>query len=143
MDILVINGPNLNMLGRRDRTTYGSFTYDDLINKLEEKASTLNLELDFFQSNVEGEIINKIHESLDSLKGIIINPGAYTHYSYAIRDALDIFEGPIIEVHISNIYKREVFRQSSVIAPVATGQIAGFGLNGYLVALDLINEIIV
>lgn len=135
-NVLIINGPNLNMLGVREPGVYGSETLDSLCKKIEEKASKLNCGVQFFQSNIEGEIINAIHSSMGKFDGIIINPGAYTHYSYAIRDAISSVNVPVIEVHISNVHKREEFRHKSVTAPVCVGQICGLGLNGYLYALQ-------
>ncbi|MDD3172436.1 MAG: type II 3-dehydroquinate dehydratase [Herbinix sp.] len=137
MRILVINGPNLNFLGIREKGIYGSKDYNYLLSIIEEKAKETNNTIETFQSNCEGEIIDRIQKAyFDEIDGIIINPGAYTHYSYAIRDALASITAPIIEVHISNIHQREEFRHKSVIAPVCTGQIAGLGLQGYLFALD-------
>lgn len=137
MKILVINGPNLNFLGIREKGIYGNQDYNFLLNLLKEKAEKEKVEIKVFQSNHEGEIIDRIQKAYyDQIDGIIINPGAYTHYSYAIRDALASLEIPKIEVHISNIHKREEFRHNSVTAPVCTGQIAGLGLQGYLLAVD-------
>lgn len=137
MKLLVINGPNLNFLGIREKGVYGEKGYSDLIKLIEEKANELSIEVETFQSNGEGEIIDRLqrayHEQVD---GIIINPGAYTHYSYAIRDALASLYIPKIEVHISNIHKREEFRHTSVTAPVCDGQITGLGLDGYLLAME-------
>lgn len=143
MKILVLNGPNLNFLGIREKGIYGSRDYNDLLEMLQEKAKDLGVELETFQSNGEGDIIDRIQKAhLDKVDGIVINPGAYTHYSYAIRDALASITCPIIEVHISNVHKREEFRHVSVTAPVCTGQIVGLGLNGYLLAMDaLVMEI--
>ena len=139
MRILVMNGPNLNFLGIREKGIYGSRDYNDLVNLLEDKASREGVALEIFQSNSEGEIIDRIQKAFkDRVDGIIINPGAYTHYSYAIRDALASITVPKIEVHISNIHQREEFRHRSVTAPVCTGQIAGLGLQGYLLAMDAI-----
>lgn len=137
MNILVIHGPNMNLLEKRDRTVYGTYTLEYIDELLHKKAKEYDMKLDIFQSNIEGEIINKLHQSLENnIKGIVINPGAYTHYSLAIRDALEILNIPIIEVHISNIYAREDFRKKSVIAPVCTGQISGFGIYSYILALE-------
>ena len=139
--ILIINGPNLNMLGIREPGIYGNETLETLTEKIGEKAKELNAEVSFFQSNCEGEIIDEIHKAFTSQDGIIINPGAYTHYSYAIRDAVASVNLPCIEVHISNVHKREEFRHKSVIAPVCKGQICGLGTNGYIYALEeLLNE---
>ncbi len=139
MRILVVNGPNLNFLGIREKGIYGTQDYYDLLNLLEEKAGAKGIDLETFQSNKEGEIIDRLQKAYhDKVDGIVINPGAYTHYSYAIRDALAVFTVPKIEVHISNIHQREEFRHTSVTAPVCTGQIAGLGLQGYLLAMDAI-----
>ncbi|MFV0343055.1 MAG: type II 3-dehydroquinate dehydratase [Anaerocolumna sp.] len=137
MKLLVINGPNINFLGIREKTVYGNHDYEYLKELIQQKALKENVEIDIFQSNGEGEIIDRIQAAFrDGTKGIIINPGAYTHYSYAIRDALASIDIPIIEVHISNVHKREEFRHISVTAPVCTGQIVGMGLNGYVLAVD-------
>ncbi len=142
MRILVINGPNLNFLGIREKGIYGTQDYNHLLKLLEEKAREKKIELETFQSNGEGEIIDRIQKAYyDQVDGIVINPGAYTHYSYAIRDALSSLTIPKIEVHISNIHQREEFRHTSVTAPVCTGQIAGLGLQGYLLAIDAIIEL--
>lgn len=134
--ILVINGPNLNLLGKREPHIYGTTTIEDVNQQMEELAGEKDFELTFFQSNHEGEIIDQIHEAREKFDGIIINPGAFTHYSYAIADAVSAVSIPTIEVHISNIYKREAFRQHSVIAGVAVGQISGLGIFGYLAAVS-------
>lgn len=137
--ILVINGPNLNRLGLREPDIYGRFTLVDLEEILRKEGESLGLDIDFFQSNSEGAIIDAIQQARDKYDGLIINPGAYTHYSIAIRDAI-VGEGiPTVEVHISNIYKREDFRHHSFIAPVAIGQITGFGIYGYILALYGLN----
>ena len=137
MKLLVINGPNLNFLGIREKGIYGNQDYNYLLSLLKEKAEKEKVEIKVFQSNHEGEIIDRIQKAYyDQVDGIIINPGAYTHYSYAIRDALASLEIPKVEVHISNIHKREEFRHTSVTAPVCTGQIAGLGLKGYILAVD-------
>lgn len=143
MKLLVLNGPNLNFLGIREKAVYGNQDYEYLIRLLEEKAEKDSIELQVYQSNCEGELIDRIQEAYrDKTDGIIINPGAYTHYSYAIRDALASITVPVIEVHISNVHKREEFRHTSVTAPVCAGQIVGLGLNGYLLAMDAIRGII-
>lgn len=143
MKILVINGPNLNFLGIREKQTYGNKDYDYLLNKINNKAKLEGIKVDIYQSNIEGEIINKIQESYyDKVDGIIINPGAFTHYSYAIRDALASVTCLKIEVHISNVYTREEFRHKSVISPICNGQIVGLGLNGYILAIDAIMQMI-
>jgi 3-dehydroquinate dehydratase-2 len=136
MRILVLNGPNLNMLGTREPHIYGATTLADIAHALTERATPHGITMTFVQSNHEGVLIDSIQEHQAMCAGIIINPGAFTHYSYAIRDALSAVSVPIIEVHISNVYKREPFRHHSVIAPIATGQIAGLGWRGYLHALD-------
>ena len=137
MKILVINGPNLNFLGIREKGIYGTADYDALVSRLEEKARREGHELEVFQSNHEGDVIDRIQQAYgDGTEGIIINPGAWTHYSYAVRDALASVEMPKIEVHISNVHKREEFRHVSVTAPVCTGQVVGLGLRGYELAMD-------
>ena len=134
--ILVIHGPNLNMLGIREKGVYGSDTFDNINNRITKEGQELGFEIEVFQSNHEGGIIDKIHEAYNNKDGIIINPGAYTHYSYAIRDAIKAVELPVIEVHLSNIHAREEFRSKSVTAPVCVGQISGLGSNGYILALQ-------
>lgn len=142
MKLLVINGPNLNFLGIREKGIYGSESYDSLIAGLQEKAEKDGIELECFQDNCEGVIIDRIQKAYhDKVDGIIINPGAYAHYSIAIRDALASIEVPKIEVHISNVYKREEFRHKSVITPVCTGEILGLGLQGYYLAMDAMKEL--
>jgi len=141
MRIMVINGPNLNMLGQREVQTYGSTTLEDINESITLTADVLDATVDFFQSNCEGEIIDAIHKCKGSYDGIIINAGAYTHYSYAIRDAIPIPEIPVVEVHISNIHAREEFRHNSVIAPVCSGQICGFGANSYILAMYALRSI--
>jgi len=133
--VLVINGPNLNMLGVREKDVYGNTTLEEIAIAVNEEAASLGMDVDFIQTNHEGEIIDKIHEARGRYDLLIINPGAYTHYSIAIRDAIKAVELPCIEVHLSNIYAREEFRNKSVIAPVCTGQISGFGANSYIIAL--------
>ena len=134
-NILIINGPNLNLLGEREQSQYGSITFDKLKKVCFEKAKELNLDLDFIQSNIEGEIVTIIQEARSKFDGIIINAAGFTHTSVAIRDALDIYKKPIIELHISNIYKREEFRHKSLISDIATGGIFGLGDNGYILAI--------
>lgn len=142
MKILVINGVNLNMLGVREPGIYGNSTLADLENYIGEYAKKLAVEVDFYQSNYEGDICTKIQQALGVYDGIIINPGAFTHYSYAIRDALGAVKIPAIEVHISNIHKREEFRHRSVTVPECIGQICGLGFKGYVLALEaLVDEI--
>jgi 3-dehydroquinate dehydratase-2 len=131
----VINGPNLNLLGQREKEIYGKETLEDIAIKMNTEAIKLNIDLSFIQTNHEGEIIDKIHESKGKIDIIIINPGAYTHYSIAIRDAIKAVEIPAIEIHLSNIHAREEFRSKSVIAPVCVGQISGLGSTGYMLAL--------
>ena len=134
--ILVINGPNLNLLGKREPEVYGSDTLEDLNMKLSEIAVEMGLDLAFFQSNSEGALIDYIHEAGIEADGIIINPGALTHYSYALRDAITSVDNATVEVHMSNLYGREDFRHKSVIAPVCVGQVVGFGLYSYAMALS-------
>lgn len=133
--ILLINGPNLNMLGVRNPSVYGSMTLQDINKTVEAAAIAESSTINFFQSNIEGEIIDCIHEAYNCYDGIIINPGAYSHYSIAIRDAIEAVDLPAIEVHISNIYKREEFRRHSVVSEVCIGQICGLGWQGYIYAL--------
>lgn len=139
MKLLVMNGPNLNFLGIREKGIYGTENYESLVMLLKEKAAREGHELEVFQSNHEGAIIDKIQEAYHTgVEGIIFNPGAFTHYSYAIRDALASIEAPTIEVHISNVHKREEFRHISVTAPACAGQIVGLGLRGYELAMDFL-----
>lgn len=140
--ILVINGPNLNMLGKREPGIYGSTTLDDINSELSRKASEKGIEIETFQSNHEGAMVDRIQAAYKQVSGVIINPAAYTHTSVAIRDALLLLDVPIIEVHISNIHKREQFRRHSYIADIATGQIAGLGVEGYYLAFEAISKII-
>ncbi len=133
--IIIINGPNLNLLGEREQSQYGSITFDKLKENCENKSKELELEVKFVQSNVEGEIVNLIQDSRKSFDGMIINAAAFTHTSVAIRDALNIFKKPIIELHISNIYKREEFRRKSLISDIVTGGIFGLGTDGYILAI--------
>ena len=138
MKILVINGPNLNILGKRDKEIYGETTWAEIDSLLKEQGKELNVEVVTFQSNSEGSLIDFIQQQADSTDGIIINPGALTHYSYALSDALADIQLPIIEVHLSNIYAREEWRAQSVTAPAVTGQISGLGWRGYIAALRTI-----
>lgn len=138
MKILVIYGPNLNLLGKRDPGHYGTRTLSDINDALASKASELKVELATFQSNSEGTLIDFIQEQTDDAAGIIINPGALTHYGLSLRDALADTNLPVIEVHLSNIHAREKWRSKSVIAPIASGQIVGLGWRGFLAALDLL-----
>jgi len=136
LTILVIHGPNLNMLGKREPELYGNTTLEDVNNQLKKAADSMGLSLETFQSNHEGEIVEKIQQAIGACAGLIINPAAFTHTSVAIRDALLLLDIPIIEIHISNIYKREPFRHTSMIADISAAQLTGFGINGYLMALD-------
>lgn len=138
MKILIIHGPNLNMLGRREQSVYGKKTLDEINALLNDKAHALNVEVVIFQSNHEGALIDFVQEQADSAHGIVINPGALTHYGYSLRDALVDSKLPIIEVHLSNIYRREEWRARSVIAPIAEGQISGLGWRGYSAALQVL-----
>ena len=133
--IIIINGPNLNLLGEREQSQYGSHTFEDLKEICIKKSMELDLNLEFTQSNIEGELVNLIQESRKSFDGIIINAAAFTHTSVAIRDALSIFKKPTIELHISNIYRREEFRHKSLISDVVTGGIFGLGVDGYILAI--------
>ncbi|WP_018132447.1 type II 3-dehydroquinate dehydratase [Effusibacillus pohliae] len=133
--ILVIHGPNLNLLGQREPEIYGTATLEDINRQLAETAEQHSVELDFFQSNHEGAIIDRIHAAVGSAEGILINPGAFTHYSIAIRDAISAVPVPAVEVHLSNIHAREEFRRHSVLAAVAVGQISGFGTYSYVLGL--------
>lgn len=142
MKILVINGPNINMLGIREKNIYGSNDYNSLVEKIKKEANELDCQVDFFQSNIEGEIITSIQKALGGYKGIIINPAAYTHYSIGILDALKAVNIPAIEVHISNIHQRDEFRKKSVTVEGCIGQISGLGFEGYTLALrGLVNLI--
>ena len=141
-NILIINGPNLNLLGEREQSQYGSITFDNLKKICLQKAKELNVNLEFTQTNIEGEIVTTIQEARNKFDGIIINAAGFTHTSVAIRDSLTIFKKPIIELHISNIYKREEFRQKSMISDVATGIICGLGANGYILAINAMQELL-
>ncbi|MDC3070407.1 type II 3-dehydroquinate dehydratase [Candidatus Pelagibacter sp.] len=140
--ILIINGPNLNLIGEREQSQYGSKDYEYLVDICKKKSEELNLTVEVKQSNVEGEIVDIIQNSRKNFDGIIINAGGYTHTSVAIRDALDVFKGKIIELHISNIYKREEFRHKSLISGVVTGIICGLGTNGYILAINSMHEML-
>ncbi|GFI04945.1 MAG: type II 3-dehydroquinate dehydratase [Lachnospiraceae bacterium] len=141
MKLLVINGPNLNFLGIREKSVYGTQNYDALLEMIAQKGEALGITIEVFQSNHEGALIDRIQDAyFDGTEGIVINPGAYTHYSYAIRDALASISVPKVEIHISDITKREEFRKISVTAPVCDKQIYGHGLEGYLEAIDFIME---
>lgn len=141
--LLVINGPNINFLGIREKGIYGSQNYDTLVSMINDKAKKLGVEVEVFQSNSEGGIIDRIQKAYyENIDGIVINPGAYTHYSIAIRDALGSVENiPKIEVHISNVHKREEFRHTSVTVPVCNGQVVGLGLKGYMYAMEAVLDI--
>ena len=134
MKILIINGPNLNLLGVREPATYGNQSFDDYLGVLKKKFSTL--QIDYFQSNTEGELINKIHEIGFSDYGIVLNAGAYTHTSLALADAISAVEVPVVEVHISNVFKREEVRHFSFLSPVCAGVISGFGLDSYRLGIE-------
>ena len=141
-NILIINGPNLNLLGEREQSQYGSITFDNLKKICLQKAKELNVNLEFTQTNIEGEIVTTVQEARNKFDGIIINAAGFTHTSVAIRDSLTIFKKPIIELHISNIYKREEFRQKSMISDVVTGIICGLGANGYILAINAMQELL-
>ena len=138
--ILIVNGPNLNLLGQREPETYGSESLDEINERLTAHAEQLGLDVSFFQSNSEGEIIDYLHREGFEADGLIINPGAFTHYSYAIRDAIVAVNLCAVEVHLSNIYSREEFRHKSVIAPVCRGHVVGFGAEGYFMALSFFGK---
>lgn len=140
MKILFLNGPNLNLLGTREPDKYGLQTLKDIENYIKEEASKLNIETNFYQSNIEGEIVNKIQEAKGIYNGIVMNPAAYTHTSVAIRDALLAVEIPTVEIHLSNIHKREEFRKNSLTAPACIGQITGFGADSYKLGLIAIYD---
>ena len=140
--IIIINGPNINLLGEREQSQYGSITFEQLKQKSLFKAKELNVNLDFFQSNIEGEIVTTIQEAKKKYDGIIINAAGFTHTSVAIRDALDVYKKPIIELHISNIYKREEFRQKSLISDIVTGGIFGLGSDGYILAIIAMQKLL-
>lgn len=141
MKILIINGPNLNFLGIREKNIYGTKTYKEICEYLNEEAEKLSLDIDIVQSNIEGEIVNYIQGAYGKYDGIIINPAAYTHYSIAIYDALKAVSISTVEVHISNIHTREEYRRKSVTAPACIGQIAGFGIYGYIMAMMALRQI--
>ena len=140
--ILVIHGPNLNLLGAREPEIYGAKTLDDINGEIVRQGHGLEMDVDTFQSNHEGEIVEKIHNARNHYHGLILNTAAYTHTSIAIRDAVTILDVPVVEVHLSNIYKREAFRRHSLLADVVTGQITGFGANGYLLGLHALSVLV-
>lgn len=140
MKILLINGPNLNLLGLREKNIYGNISFESYFNTLKDKFPFIDLE--YYQSNVEGELINKLHETGFSYEGIVINAGAYTHTSIAIRDAISGIKSPVVEVHISNILTREKFRHESIIGPACLGSIMGFGLDSYRLGIEALIEYI-
>ena len=142
LNILFLNGPNLNLLGQREQSQYGSITYEELKKKCEEKCKELDLKIEFIQSNVEGEIVSIIQSANEKFDGIIINAAAFTHTSVAIRDALEIYKQKKIEVHISNIYKREEFRQKSLISDVVNVGIFGLGSDGYILAIIAMHKLL-
>ena len=139
--ILIINGPNLNLLGKREEDIYGTTDFNIILEELKNVVSKSDAELEYFQSNHEGKIIDKMHQAIGNIDYIILNPGALTHYSYSLHDAIKAVKIPTIEVHISNIYTREDWRSKSVISPAAVGVISGFGLKGYVIAMDFILNI--
>ena len=140
--IIIINGPNINLLGEREQSQYGSTNFDQLIEVCKKKSRELGLKIEFIQSNVEGDLVNIIQDSRKKFDGMIINAAAFTHTSVAIRDALEIFKKPIIEIHISNIYKREEFRHKSLISDIVTGGIFGLGTEGYILAIIAMHKIL-
>jgi 3-dehydroquinate dehydratase-2 len=141
-NIIIINGPNINLLGEREQSQYGSITYDNLKNKCIKYSKDLGVDIEFTQSNIEGEIVTIIQKAKEKFDGLIINAAGFTHTSVAIRDALTIFKKPSIELHISNIYKREEFRHKSMLSDVVTGIICGLGSNGYILAINAMHELI-
>ena len=140
--IIIINGPNINLLGEREQSQYGTINFDQLNDICKKKSMDLDLKLEFMQSNIEGDLVNVIQDSRKKFDGIIINAAAFTHTSVAIRDALEIFKKPIIEVHISNIYKREEFRHKSLISDIVTGGIFGLGTDSYILAIIAMQKIL-
>jgi 3-dehydroquinate dehydratase-2 len=140
--IIIINGPNLNLLGEREQSQYGSTTFDQLKENCLKESNKIGIELEFAQSNIEGELVNLIQDARKKYDGMIINAAGFTHTSVAIRDALDLFKKPIIELHVSNIYKREEFRHKSLISDIATGGIFGLGVEGYILAIISIEKIL-
>ena len=140
--IIIVNGPNLNLLGEREQSQYGSTSFDELKDKCLKKSNEIGIDLEFVQSNIEGELVNLIQNSRDKYDGMIINAAAFTHTSVAIRDALSLFKKPIIELHISNIYKREEFRHKSLISDIVTGGIFGLNDDGYILAIIAMQNIL-
>ena len=140
--IIIINGPNLNLLGEREQSQYGSITFEELKMNCLKKSNEIGINLEFTQSNIEGELVSLIQHARNEYDGMIINAAGFTHTSVAIRDALDLFKKPIIELHISNIYKREEFRHKSLISDIATGGIFGLGAEGYILAIISIQKIL-
>jgi 3-dehydroquinate dehydratase-2 len=140
--IIIINGPNLNLLGEREQSQYGTITFDELKENCIKKSKELDLQIEFIQSNIEGDIVNLIQDSRKKFDGMIINAAAFTHTSVAIRDALSVFKKPIIELHLSNIYKREEFRHKSLISDIVSGGIFGLGDNGYILAIIAMQKIL-
>ncbi len=140
--IIIINGPNLNLLGEREQSQYGSTNFEQLKENCLKKSNEIGIELEFVQSNIEGELVSLIQDARKKYDGMIINAAGFTHTSVAIRDALDLFKKPIIELHISNIYKREKFRHKSLISDIATGGIFGLGVEGYILAIISIEKIL-
>ena len=140
--IIIINGPNINLLGEREKSQYGGLTFEELKSKCLSRSDALQIEIEFHQSNIEGEIVTRIQESRNKFDGIIINAAGFTHSSVSIRDALEIVKKPKIELHISNIHKREEFRQKSLISGVVNGIICGFGINGYILAINAMHELL-
>ena len=140
--IIIINGPNINLLGEREQSQYGSLTFNELKENCIKKSKELNLITEFVQSNIEGELVNIVQNSRENSDGIIINAAAFTHTSIAIRDALSVYKKPSIELHISNIYNREEFRQKSLISDVVTGIICGLGAYGYILAINAMHELL-
>ena len=141
-NIIVINGPNLNLLGEREQSQYGSITYEELKNKCLKYSKDIEVNIEFTQSNIEGEIVTIIQKAKEKYDGLIINAGGFTHTSVAIRDALVVLKKPSIELHISNIYKREEFRHKSMISDIVTGIICGLGANGYILAINAMQELL-
>lgn len=142
MKILVLNGPNLNLLGEREPNVYGSDTLNSINDEILHKAKSMGYDVAFYQSNSEGGLIDRLHEARLDCDGVILNAGAYTHYSYAIRDAISAIKIPVVEVHLSNVHSRDEFRHKSVIGPVCVGSIAGFGKHSYTLALDALSHLL-